>query len=588
MADKGFGFAERENVGDQGNPGEPSAEYDIMFDVSKRESHNPKQGFKKLTRKLKSNFKLQVNKDEIASDLGTQTKLLVFGNPREKFTPAEFDAMKKYVSQGGSLLFMLSDVDGKDRLTNINFFLEEYGISVKSDAVVRTVYFRYHHPKEVLVNNGVISKELILAGSQIGQKGDRKKNLSLDPLSRTQRKTEEKGLDFVFPYGSSLDVKRPAVPILTSGFIAYPLNRAVAAVYEAMPAGAGKKPGRIAVVGSADMFADEFLEKEENQKIQQVLFQWLMGSTSAKLEKQDADAPDLSEPHKLPDTEQLSERLRSCLQDSEEVPKDFMKLFDEQLFRFDTKLIPETVRLYDQLNVKHEPLSLILPQFEMPLPPLHAAIFPPTIREPPPPALDQFDLDEHFASERLRLAQLTNKCSEDDLDYFIKESGEILGVTAQLQPEERTARHVLEFIFKKVVNFKKLNQEGPAIHGQEGDYRPSTAAGLAAATSMTMPDYRPDTASAIKAAQESEFSGGALGRVGIGSSAVNGEQAAAAEPKRSDVFENSDVRPDTASAIKAVESKWDARPDTAAALAAVEDLERREREGESGGAKYGK
>lgn len=63
------------------------------------------------------------------------------------------------------------------------------------------------------------------------------------------------------------------------------------------------------------------------------------------------------------------------------------------------------------LDVKHEPLRLIPPQFETPLPPLQPAVFPPTFRELPPPALDQFDLDEQFASERIRLAQLTNKCT---------------------------------------------------------------------------------------------------------------------------------------------------------------------------------
>ena len=38
-------------------------------------------------------------------------------------------------------------------------------------------------------------------------------------------------------------------------------------------------------------------------------------------------------------------------------------------------------------------------------------------------------LDEHFAKPSIRLAQLTNKCNngEDDLDYYIQESGEILG-----------------------------------------------------------------------------------------------------------------------------------------------------------------
>lgn len=101
-----------------------------------------------------------------------------------------------------------------------------------------------------------------------------------------------------------------------------------------------------------------------------------------------------------------------------------------------TTAVPLLWPVWQLLNVKHEPLSLIPPQFETPLPPLQPAVFPPTLREPPPPALDQFDLDEHFASERIRLAQLTNKCSESDLDYFVRESGEILGVQPNL-PDDK-------------------------------------------------------------------------------------------------------------------------------------------------------
>ncbi len=78
--------------------------------------------------------------------------------------------------------------------------------------------------------------------------------------------------------------------------------------------------------------------------------------------------------------------------------------------------MPEAVDLYDRMRVKHEPLRLIAPQFEAPLPPLQAAVFPPILREPPPPALDLFDLDEHFASERVRLAHLANKCNDDDIE----------------------------------------------------------------------------------------------------------------------------------------------------------------------------
>ena len=42
-------------------------------------------------------------------------------------------------------------------------------------------------------------------------------------------------------------------------------------------------------------------------------------------------------------------------------------------------------------------------------------VFPPSFHELPPPALDLFDLDEHFSSERVRVAQITNKCKLSSL-----------------------------------------------------------------------------------------------------------------------------------------------------------------------------
>ena len=57
-------------------------------------------------------------------------------------------------------------------------------------------------------------------------------------------------------------------------------------------------------------------------------------------------------------------------------------------------LIPDAIKLYTQVGVKHEPLTLIPPQFETPMPALQAAVFPPTLKELPPPSLDLYDLDE--------------------------------------------------------------------------------------------------------------------------------------------------------------------------------------------------
>ena len=132
---------------------------------------------------------------------------------------------------------------------------------------------------------------------------------------------------------------KPAVPILSSGFIAYPLNRPLAACYTK------KGAGRILVFGTCTIFDDKWLEEEENAKLQEILFKWLLGDWN--LDQIDAESWDLSDYHYLPNTEQLAERLRCCLQETEEIPKDHTQMYDDTLFKFDTDLIPEVIQLYD-------------------------------------------------------------------------------------------------------------------------------------------------------------------------------------------------------------------------------------------------
>jgi intraflagellar transport protein 52 len=69
-------------------------------------------------------------------------------------------------------------------------------------------------------------------------------------------------LSFVYAYGATLTVQRPAVAILSSGGTSYPLNRPVCAFCTGQ---LGK--GKLAVIGSAHMFSDSFLNKEENKTV---------------------------------------------------------------------------------------------------------------------------------------------------------------------------------------------------------------------------------------------------------------------------------------------------------------------------------
>ena len=105
-----------------------------------------------------------------------------------------------------------------------------------------------------------------------------------------------------------MNVQKPAVPILSSGTVSYPLNRPVAGFYQTSP-----KSGKVIAVGSAQMFSDAFIEKEENGKLFDVLIQ-ILTSDKITLNSIDANEPDIADYHYLPETAVLSENLRSCLQ----------------------------------------------------------------------------------------------------------------------------------------------------------------------------------------------------------------------------------------------------------------------------------
>lgn len=60
---------------------------------------------------------------------------------------------------------------------------------------------------------------------------------------------------------------------------------------------------------------------------------------------------------------------------------------------------------------------------------------------------------------KARLAQITNKCTEEDLEFCVRKCGDILGVTSKLPKDQQDAKHILEHVFFQVVEFKKLNQE---------------------------------------------------------------------------------------------------------------------------------
>ncbi|KAL6741591.1 hypothetical protein Aduo_014829 [Ancylostoma duodenale] len=412
----------------------------IIVNQSKKEAFSIHSGLRGIQRRLKNAWTVETNSDEITDGMFEGVRAFILPQPRAKFNVSEMESIGRFLTNGGAVLVMMSEGGEQEADTNINFLLEEFGIVVNNDAVIRSIFYKYFDPKEALISNGVLNRSIAIAA---------KKTVTSEQQSNSQT------ISFVYPFGATLSVNRLATPVLSTGSACFPIGRPVVAFHETEAA-----KGRLAVCGSVHMFCDQYIDKEENSKLFDAVMEYLL--EGYELNKIDATEPELSEYVQIPDHVKLSDELKVCMQEADfdlSVASDFMKCFDQSLTSFDLNVWPKVLRVYDQVQVKAEPLTLIVPQFEVPLPPLLPAVFPPNFRELQPPKLELFDLDEMFSSQEVRLAQLTNKCEETDLEFYILEAGEILGISSIFPTNERNPKRILEYFLAQLFEFKKLGQD---------------------------------------------------------------------------------------------------------------------------------
>jgi len=74
------------------------------------------------------------------------------------------------------------------------------------------------------------------------------------------------GMKFLYPYGATLNVVQPSVIALSSGSIAIPMNRPICA-YHCL-----KNGGKLVVLGSSKMLTDAYIEKENNDELRDMIF----------------------------------------------------------------------------------------------------------------------------------------------------------------------------------------------------------------------------------------------------------------------------------------------------------------------------
>ena len=377
--------------------------------------------------------------------------MIVIGEPKALFTPDEINILRQYLEEGGNLLIIQGEQGDANKNTNLNDFLKDYGITFRGDSVVRTSYYKYFHPKQCYIDTLTIHPGFLKTIKNI--KKMKKIDLMDDDNDLDDNDDADCPLKIVYPFGQSLDIdpKRGNISTLfTSGKIAYPMNRPLCAVTTSK-----STRGKLCVFGSINFFNNNYIDKEENMKVVDGIIKWLFGMNNA----------DISTPSKyvkindyiyIPNIISISDKVKSCLDEAKEPPANFNELYDMNMFKIDNDLVPEAIDLYDKLHVKHEILGIIPPQFETPLPPLQLAVFDPIIRDFPVPNLELFDLDEQFASEKIKLAQTTNKCTDEDLEYYILQCADILGISGKID-NKNDPKAVLAYVMKSLINFKKLN-----------------------------------------------------------------------------------------------------------------------------------
>lgn len=191
-------------------------------------------------------------------------------------------------------------------------------------------------------------------------------NISKIPFDFSDEKLK---IQFVYPYGATLNVTHPSNILMTTGAVVYPFNRPVVGYF------CNNRNGKILAIGSGHMFQDKYIVEETNAAIWEYLIR-TMTDDMTTFSSYDFNDVDINDNKLVPDTIFLAEQPKMCLLESIDcdIPADFKKMFDMRLHSINNDLLRNVIDLYKQLDVQYEPLKIIKPQFEIPLPPLQLAV----------------------------------------------------------------------------------------------------------------------------------------------------------------------------------------------------------------------
>ena len=407
----------------------------VLVDAAHGNDVTLSKGGRHLARSLGGRHCLQPLRDsafteEILLSRDHPISAVLIAGPSSPFAQAELDALSAFISRGGGLLALLGE--GKDR-DLLDPLLSSCGIRSARDCALRvSPAHGCSHPKEAVLENCCLNRAI------------------------------ESVNTIAYPRGCTLITERPAVPIASSGNLAYPAHRPIAAVSRRRNVRCD-----VAVLGSSEAAHDKWVAQGDNRELLQFLMSWVCPPSPKEgpqeLHQVDADDPEISDPGPVPDTVSLAERPRCSLQEAKRLPVDFTSLFDTQLAELDLGMVGNTSALHEELGIERKGLNLIAPQLETPLPPLQPATFPPQPKELEAPPLELLDLDASLQDEKTRLAEVMGRCksgSEQEVVYMVKECSKALGVG---RPATDSPKHLLAMAFQRIAMNKC---SGTAQHGK--------------------------------------------------------------------------------------------------------------------------
>lgn len=113
----------------------------------------------------------------------------------------------------------------------------------------------------------------------------------------------------IYPFGATLNVKKPSVVILSTGEVAYPVKRPLASFYKGEKNGNiisrillllhyeywnnYEYIGKLVVFGSGHFFDDQYIDQECNEHMREVVMNFLTSTSEIQLHPVDADDPDV-------------------------------------------------------------------------------------------------------------------------------------------------------------------------------------------------------------------------------------------------------------------------------------------------------